>query len=310
MTTLYYSHPDFLKHDTGRSHPESAARLTHIQQALNTERFEKLVRITAPLRSDVQELVKLVHKPELIAKVLQPVEKELQVYLDGDTILSSGSAHAALLAVSANCDAVDKVCKQQANNAFCAVRPPGHHAAPDQAMGFCLFNNIAIAAEYARQAYQIDKVAIVDFDVHHGNGTQAAFEHNPNVFYASSHQMPLYPGTGNPQDKGVDNILNIPLHAGETGEAVRRKYQKFIFPVLNAFKPDLLLISAGFDVHKDDPLGSVQLIEDDYQWLTENLLTIAKQHCAGRVISSLEGGYHLTALANSVAVHIAALLNA
>jgi acetoin utilization deacetylase AcuC-like enzyme len=175
-------------------------------------------------------------------------------------------------------------------------------------MGFCLFNNVAIAAEYARQHYHLERVAIVDFDVHHGNGTQAAFEKNPNVFYASSHEMPHYPGTGRPQDKGVGNIVNVPLHSGETGESVRKKYSTIILPALKAFKPELLLISAGFDAHKDDPLGSIQLVEDDYRWLTEELLAVANHCCEGRVISALEGGYNLKALGSSVAAHVKALM--
>jgi acetoin utilization deacetylase AcuC-like enzyme len=311
MTTLYYYHTDFLQHDTSAGHPESPERLKSIEQALAVPLFKKLTRITVPLDKQVEQKIKLIHQQAMIDKVLkQKIAADDYFPLDADTILSAGSAHAALLAVSAACDAVDKVCTKQAQNAFCAVRPPGHHATPTQSMGFCLFNNIAIAAAYALQHYQLQRVAIVDFDVHHGNGTQAAFEHNHHVFYASSHEMPHYPGTGRPQEKGVGNIVNVPLHAGETGESVRKKYSNIILPALRAFKPELLLISAGFDAHKDDPLGEIMLVEADYRWLTEELLAVANQYCDGRVVSLLEGGYNLKALVSSVAVHIQALMKA
>jgi acetoin utilization deacetylase AcuC-like enzyme len=311
MTTLYYHHPEFLNHDTGAGHPESPERLKSIEKALQAPSFDTLSRISAPLHEKSELRLKLIHQQSVIDRVLkQKIAPHQYFPLDYDTILSNGSARAALLAVSAVCDAVDKVCSKQAQNAFCAVRPPGHHATPTQSMGFCLFNNIAIAAEYARQHYHLKKVAIMDFDVHHGNGTQAAFAHNPAVFYASSHQMPHYPGTGQPQDKGVGNIVNVPLHAGETGESVRKKYTNIILPALRAFQPELLLISAGFDAHKDDPLADVELVEDDYRWLTEELMAVADQHCEGRVISVLEGGYNLKALADSVAVHVQTLMKA
>jgi acetoin utilization deacetylase AcuC-like enzyme len=311
MTTLYYDHPGFLLHDIGEGHPESPLRLKSIEQALQAPQFKNLHRISTTIHENIEQRLRLVHQQAMIERVLkQKVAADAYFPLDYDTILSAGSAHAALLAVSAVCDAVDKVCNKQANNAFCAVRPPGHHATPVHSMGFCLFNNVAIAAEYARQHYQLGRVAIVDFDVHHGNGTQAAFEKNPDVFYASSHEMPHYPGTGRPQDKGVGNIVNVPLHSGESGESVRKKYSTIILPALKAFKPELLLISAGFDAHKDDPLGSIQLVEDDYRWLTEELLAVANYCCEGRVISALEGGYNLKALGSSVAAHVNALMKA
>ncbi len=312
MTTLYYSHPDFLNHHPGDDHPDSPERLISIAQALKNPLFANLTPILAPLNSNVRAQISLIHNKAMIDRILNvKLDVHEQHLLDYDTLLSAGSAQAALRAVSAVCDAVDKVCTSQAHNAFCAIRPPGHHATPQQSMGFCLFNNIAIAAEYARTHYHLSRVAIVDFDVHHGNGTQAAFYHNPQVLYASSHEMPHYPGTGLPQETGVQhNIINVPLHARETGNSVRKKYQNIIFPALRAFKPELLLISAGFDAHKDDPLGSVMLVEDDYRWLTEELLLIAKHSCAGRVISVLEGGYAIHALAASVAVHVHCLLAA
>jgi acetoin utilization deacetylase AcuC-like enzyme len=195
----------------------------------------------------------------------------------------------------------------QADNAFCAVRPPGHHAEPDLAMGFCLFNNVAIAAEYARRHYQLERIAIVDFDVHHGNGTQAAFYQQAQVLYISSHEMPNYPGTGYPSETGVGNIINVPLAAGDTGVAFRQKYQAIILPALRQFKPELLLISAGFDAHKEDPLAAINLLEDDFVWLTKALMAIAGSYCQGRVISILEGGYNLNATAACVAAHVKAL---
>lgn len=311
MTTLYYHHPDFLLHDTSAGHPESPERLKSIEQALQVPLFKNLTRITAPLSENIEQRLRLIHQSAMIDRILkQKIAADNYYPLDYDTILSAGSARAALLAVSAACEAVDKVCTHQARNAFCAVRPPGHHATPIQSMGFCLFNNIAIAAAYALQHYQLKRVAIVDFDVHHGNGTQAAFEHNPQVFYASSHEMPHYPGTGRPQDKGVGNILNVPLHSGESGESVRKKYSTVILPAVRAFKPELLLISAGFDAHKDDPLASIELVEDDYRWLTEELMAVANQCCEGKIVSLLEGGYNLKALGNSVAVHVKTLMKA
>jgi acetoin utilization deacetylase AcuC-like enzyme len=222
--------------------------------------------------------------------------------------LSPGSKAAAYRAVGAVCDAVDQVLTDKVDNAFCAVRPPGHHAEPKRAMGFCLFNNVAIAAEYARQRHKLDRVAIVDFDVHHGNGTQAAFYHQPQVLYASSHEMPHYPGTGYPWETGAENIINAPLAAGDTGAAFREKYEGIIFPALTNFKPELLLISSGFDAHKDDPLASIKLVEDDYRWVTQELMEIAGRTCKGRIISVLEGGYDLNALASSVAAHVKTLM--
>lgn len=304
--TLYYSHPDFLLHDTGVGHPECAARLKAIEAALSTPEFTGLIRLSAPLGSEQQ--IQLIHPHAHVEQIFSAIPQHGEHYLDDDTIVSPGSKNAALRAVGAVCDAVDKVMSSQANNAFCAIRPPGHHAEPAQAMGFCLFNNIAIATEYARRHYHLKRIAIVDFDVHHGNGTQAAFYNQPCVLYASSHEMPHYPGTGYPTESGVGNIINVPLAHSETGHSFRQKYTHIIFPALHHFKPELLLISAGFDAHKDDPLSSTLLVEDDFRWLTQELMTIADSHCQGRIISALEGGYHLPALAASVAVHVKTLL--
>lgn len=310
MATLFYSHPDFLKHDTGAGHPENSRRLTAIDQALQNKNFKRLIRLPAPLADDVNDKIKLIHPETYIDNILAMVPAQGFNYIDADTILSPGSANAALRAVSSVCDGLDRILQNQANQAFCSVRPPGHHATPTRAMGFCLFNNIAIGAEYARRKYQVEHIAIVDFDVHHGNGTQAAFEQQTAVLYASSHEMPNYPGTGYVSETGVGNIVNVPLHAGCTGAEFRRLYQTRIFPELEKFKPELLLISAGFDAHRDDPLSSIQLLEDDYFWVTQELTSLAERFCQGKLLSVLEGGYNLVALGNSVAQHILALLQA
>ncbi|WAK00801.1 histone deacetylase family protein [Methylobacter sp. YRD-M1] len=306
MKTLYYSHADFLLHDTGIGHPESADRLRSIDKVLDAPEFSDLIKASPPLGTKQQ--IRLIHTQAHIDTVFNAVPQHGLHYLDSDTVLSPGSGKAALRAVGAVCDAVDKILAGEADNAFCAVRPPGHHAEAERAMGFCLFNNIAIAAEYARTHYQLKRIAIVDFDVHHGNGTQAAFYEQPAVLYASSHEIPHYPGTGYPNETGVGNIINVPLAAGESGSEFRQKYNKIILPALRTFNPELLLVSAGFDAHKDDPLASIRLVEDDYQWITQELMGITGIYCGGRMISILEGGYNLKALAASVAVHVKTLL--
>ena len=307
MKTLYYSHPDFLFHETGIGHPECADRLRSIEKALAAPEFSDLIRQSPPLGTEEQ--IRLIHPQFHIDAVLEAIPKQGEHHLDHDTVLSPGSRQAALRAVGAVCDAVDKILTGKADNAFCAIRPPGHHAEPQRAMGFCLFNNIAIAANYARQHYQLERIAIVDFDVHHGNGTQAAFYNQPNVLYASSHEMPHYPGTGYPSETGAGNIINVPLAAGDSGIEFRQKYNSLILPALKTFKPDLLLISAGFDAHKDDPLASIMLVEDDFKWITHELMIIAGSCCKGRIISVLEGGYNLNALAASVAIHVKTLMS-
>ena len=306
MKTLYYYHPDFLLHETGVSHPECADRLRSISSALEVPEFSSLIRLLAPLGTAQQ--IRLVHPHYYVEAILRAIPEQGHHHLDQDTVLSHGSKQATFRAVGAVCDAVDRIMAGEANNAFCAIRPPGHHAEVDLAMGFCLFNNVAIAAEYARQYHQISRIAIVDFDVHHGNGTQEIFCNQPNVFYASSHEMPNYPGTGYPTEIGLGNIFNVPLSAGDTGVEFRKKYRNVILPALRDFKPELLLISAGFDAHKDDPLGSIMLLEEDFAWLTQQLMSIANNYCEGRLISVLEGGYNLKALASCVAHHLKTLM--
>jgi acetoin utilization deacetylase AcuC-like enzyme len=306
MKTLYYHHPDFLLHNTGAGHPECADRLRAIEAALDKPEFANLIRITPPLGTEHQ--VRLIHSTEHIQRIRDALPTQGLKHLDSDTVLSPDSEQAALRAVGAVCDAVDQILADKADNAFCAVRPPGHHAEPNRAMGFCLFNNVAIATEYARQHYQLERIAIVDFDVHHGNGTQACFYNQPRVLYASSHEMPHYPGTGQASETGVGNIINMPLAYGDTSHEFREKYGQIILPKLRNFEPELLLISAGFDAHKDDPLAGINLVEDDYRWITQALIEIADSTCQGRIISVLEGGYNLNALASSVAVHIKTLM--
>ena len=306
MKTLYYSHSDFLFHETGAGHPECADRLTSIAKALDAPEFVKLIRVSPPLGTEQQ--IRLIHPSFHLEAILAAMPEQGHHYIDQDTVLSPGTEKAAFRAVGAVCDAVDKVLTGEATNAFCAIRPPGHHAEPDLAMGFCLFNNVAIAAEYARSRYQGQRIAIVDFDVHHGNGTQAAFDKHHDILYVSSHEMPNYPGTGYPTETGVGNIINVPLSAGDSSDSFRKKYRTIVLPALRNFKPDLLLISAGFDAHEDDPLASILLIEDDFRWLTQELMQIADSYCKGRIISVLEGGYDLKALAGCVAVHVKTLM--
>ncbi|MGR8997752.1 MAG: histone deacetylase family protein [Gammaproteobacteria bacterium] len=306
MTTLYYSHPDFLLHDTGTGHPECADRLRSIAKALEALEFSSLIRASPPLGTEQQ--IRLIHSQFHIDAIRAAIPEQGKAYLDNDTVVSPGSGKAAFRAVGAVCDAVDQILTGKADNAFCAIRPPGHHAEPASAMGFCIFNNVAIAAEYARRHYHLERIAIVDFDVHHGNGTQAAFYDQPNVLYASSHQMPFYPGTGYPAETGVGNIINVPLAAGDSGVEFRQKYSAIILPALKSFKPELLLVSAGFDAHRDDPLAAIRLVEDDFRWVTQELMDIADCCCNGKIISALEGGYNLNALAASAAVHVKTLM--
>lgn len=307
MSMLYYHHADFLEHDTGPGHPECPNRLRVIASALSEPLFDGLVRLEAPIPADIEQKLALIHSPDMIDRVLNNIPEQGLVNFDADTAASPGSKQAALRAVGAVCDAVNRIFSGQADQAFCAIRPPGHHAMPNYPMGFCLFNNIAIAAEYARRHYQLQRVAIVDFDVHHGNGTQAAFQRQAKVLYASSHQWPHYPGSGKASETGVGNIVNVPLPAGTDGKLFREKYRDIILPAVEHFQPELLLISAGFDAHRDDPLASLCLDEEDYFWLGVELAKIAETCCQGRIIACLEGGYHLPALAASVAAHIAGL---
>jgi acetoin utilization deacetylase AcuC-like enzyme len=308
MTTLLLTHPDCLTHDTGRHHPESIARLAAVLEGLEDAAFAGLTRRAAPLGRE--EDIARVHPPEFIRAVLGAVPQSGFAALDPDTILSSGSGNAVLRAVGALTAAVDTVAAGEAANAFCAVRPPGHHAEPDRAMGFCLFNGIAVAARRAQAVHGFKRVAVLDFDVHHGNGTQVAFENDASVFFASSHQYPYYPGTGAQNEIGIGNIVNVPLRSGTEGAAFRRAWEAHILPVLDSFAPDFILVSAGFDAHRSDPLAGLELEHEDFAWVTARLAEAARRHAGGRLVSVLEGGYDLRALAGSAAAHVTALMQA
>ena len=307
MTTFLYTHPACLDHDPGRHHPESAARLRAVLDALADPEFDRLERREAP-EAALEDLLR-VHPRAHVERLMRAVPKSGYVGIDADTILSPASGLAALCAAGAVVAAVDAVVANEADNAFCAVRPPGHHAEPDRAMGFCLFNNIAVGALRAREAHGLQRVAVIDFDVHHGNGTQAAFEADNALFYASTHQSPLYPGTGSVGETGVGNIFNVPLRPMAGSTQFRTAMSERILPALDAFRPEFVLISAGFDAHRSDPLAQLLLDEDDFIWITERLIDIADRHAGGRVVSALEGGYDLAALATCVAAHIRVLMS-
>lgn len=314
MATLLLTHPSFTAHDTGPGHPERADRMRAIDKVLAHEIFNGLVREEAPLRDDVEAQIRLAH-PEAHLEKMRAVgararERQHSTHIDGDTVVSPGTWEAALRAVGAGLAAIDAVIAGKATNAFCQVRPPGHHAEADRAMGFCLFSNAAIAGLYARAKHGAERIAIVDFDVHHGNGTQDIFWSDKDLFYGSTHEMPLFPGTGAVSERGVGNINNAPLRAGDAGERFREAFESRILPALHDFGPDILIISAGFDAHQADPLANLRLVEADYLWATEKLADMAKRHCNGRIVSMLEGGYDLNALARSVAVHVKALMDA
>jgi acetoin utilization deacetylase AcuC-like enzyme len=306
--TAFYSHPICQEHEAGPGHPEQPARLKAILDALDAPDFAGLDRQSAPL-SDIAAL-KEAHDADLVDLIFAKMPSTGYAAIDGDTLMSPASGEAALRAVGAVRAAVDAVMAGEADNAFCAVRPPGHHAEPDRSMGFCLFNNVVLGAERARREHGLGRIAVVDFDVHHGNGTQAAFERDGDLMFASTHQSPLYPGTGATNERGVGNIFNAPLRPESGSAEFRDAMQSKLLPALRDFAPELILISAGFDAHNDDPLANLRLFEADYAWVTTELCQIAAEKCAGRVVSTLEGGYDLNALAASAAAHVGALMAA
>jgi acetoin utilization deacetylase AcuC-like enzyme len=302
-------HPSSLEHDTGPGHPESPARVRAITTIFEREeRKGALVGVERrePPRASREQLER-VHTGRYVAAVLDAVPESGHVRLDPDTVVSPGSGEAALRAAGAAAAAVDAVIGGEADNAFCALRPPGHHAETERAMGFCLFNNVAVGARHALEGHGMERVSIFDFDVHHGNGTQHTFEREPRVQYLSTHQWPLYPGTGAREETGVGNIVNRPLPAGTGSREWRRVVEGDILAAIDAFAPELIMISAGFDAHRADPLAMLELVEDDYGWVTARLVELAQKHAKGHVVSVLEGGYDLTALANSALAHLNAL---
>lgn len=313
MTTALISHPACLGHETPPGHPECADRLRAVLHALEAEEFQGLVRHEAARAP--REALTRVHAPALVDRILGPLSdrarREIYVHLDPDTVMSAGSAEAALRAAGALSDAVDLVMAGRATNAFCAVRPPGHHAERAHPIGFCLFNNVAIGALHARAVHGLSRIAVVDFDVHHGNGTEELARADPGVFYASTHQSPLYPGTGDAAERGVaGNVVNVPLPSGTGGEAFRAAVHDCILPPLTSFRPEFIFISMGFDAHRADPLAGLCLDEGDFAWATAEICALAARLCQSRVVSALEGGYDLAALARSAAAHARALMEA
>ena len=313
MWTGLIGHPACLGHLPPPGHPECAERLRAVSAALETDAFQDLVRIDAPY-ADEADLLRA-HTREHLDVILGPATRAAvgkgYVRIDGDTAMAAGSIDAALRAAGAVVTAVDEVHAGRLRNAFCAVRPPGHHAERARAMGFCLFNNVAVGALHARAVHGYRRIAIVDFDVHHGNGTQDIFWSDIDSLYASSHQAPFYPGTGCASERGVaDNIVNAPLRAGSGSREFRAAYERDILPALQRFSPDFIFISAGFDAHRDDPLAELELVENDFTWVTQSICQIARMCSGARVVSVLEGGYDLEALARSSAAHVRALMEA
>lgn len=307
MQSALITHPVYLEHQTPDHHPEHASRLTAITEALDTPEFASLLRHQPKPASP--DTVALAHHNGHLSKLESQLPRHTDelTWIDGDTCLSAQSLNAALAAAGGACEAVDLLFQGRAGNAFCASRPPGHHATYDSAMGFCLLNNVAIAARHAQLQHAVERVAIVDFDVHHGNGTQDIFAADASVLYASTHQQPLFPGTGSAAETGVGNLINRPLTAGSSGKEFRAAYEQDIFPAIDSFAPQLLLVSAGFDGHRLDPLANLQLEVEDYAWITQKLRDLAERHCTGRLVCVLEGGYHLPALAASVAAVVKVL---
>src|SRR3954464_3745697 len=309
MSTLYLSHEACLGHATPSGHPERADRLRAVEEALAEERFALLDRDEAPEAGI--ELALLCHNEHYVTELRRMAPTSGIIYLAGDTSMSSGTWEAVMRGVGGAIAATDAIMSGNHRNAFVAVRPPGHHAEINRAMGFCFFDNAAIAARHAQRKYGIERAAIVDFDVHHGNGTQDIFWADPTVMYCSTHQMPLFPGTGASGERGEhDNIVNAPLASEDGGAKFRAAFENVILPQLRKFSPELIVISAGFDAHYRDPLASLNLKAEDFGWVTRKLMDVADASAGGRIVSVLEGGYDLQGLQESVAAHVTALMGA
>jgi acetoin utilization deacetylase AcuC-like enzyme len=311
--TGFVYHPDYLNHDMGAGHPESPERLRAIVARLETGGLiGRLTHIKPAPVAD--EWITLTHEPAYLASLKAKAPSSGRVSLDPDTSISPGSLPAAYMAAGGALAAADAIMAGQVRNAFCAVRPPGHHAERNRAMGFCLFNNVAIAARYLQRRHGVNRVLIVDWDVHHGNGTQQAFYRDPTVLFFSTHQYPHYPGTGGATERGEGQgegtTINVPMSAGEGDDDYREIFERVLVPAADAFKPDFVLVSAGFDAHREDPLAGMGLTEEGYEALTKIVLDIARRHSQGRVLSCLEGGYNLAALSASVERHLLTMLAA
>jgi len=303
MSVALFTHPDMIEHRPGEGHPERPERLRAVLDCIEDSGLSLERR--AATEAAVEDL-RLVHPADYVERILVAGPTTGLSMLDADTLLSPGSVRAARLSAGAAVDAVRALAAGETNRAFAAVRPPGHHAEPDRAMGFCLFSNVAVAARVAQSA-GMSRVAVIDFDVHHGNGTQAAFEHDSSLFLGSIHQMPLYPGTGAASETGVGNIVNTPVPPHASRESWRATFADGLMPALEGFAPDLILISAGFDAHRRDPLAHQSLEAEDFAWATRAVLEVARQTCGGRVAASLEGGYDLEGLGRSVVACLKAL---
>lgn len=312
--TGFVCHPDYLKHDTGPHHPESPQRLRAIEGHLaKTGLLDQLVKTEPLSETDVlMQWIGEIHTPLYIRHLERSSPAEGAVYLDPDTVMTPFSLQAAITAVGGCLSAVDGVMEGRITSAFCALRPPGHHAEAGRAMGFCLFNTVAIAARYVQKKHGLGKVLIVDWDVHHGNGTQNAFYDDPTVLYFSTHQYPFYPGTGRASERGRGEgegfTMNCPLSAGTGDDEYIRTFEEVLAPAVESFRPDFILISAGFDAHRDDPLAGMKVTEEGYRHMTRILKDLAGRLCQNRIVSCLEGGYNLTALARSVEAHITTLM--
>jgi len=303
MSTIIIQHDDCLRHDPGPKHPESTQRVKAVMSGL--EDLKGLQKLPAP-RATPEQILR-VHPQAFWTDITASEPSEGIVSIDADTFLSNGSVDATLRASGGLCYAIDQILEDKTLRAFCAVRPPGHHSEAETAMGFCLLNHVAIGARHALEKPGINRVAIIDFDVHHGNGTQAVFENSPDVLFVSSHQLPLYPGTGLAEETGCGNVLNLPLAPGDGSKKFRNTWNQNGLPAVHEFEPDLILISAGFDAHQRDPLAQIELQDADYHWITRQICDLATDSCQGRVASILEGGYDLQALATASRAHVKAL---